>query len=174
MAFARLAMIHPALLGHMRITRSMDVKDGHRWALPVWMLLLCWSDWYQVGRSSVRVRFRVVGIAGGPRWRIMSIMAVSPITYSGALGAGDCLAGSFHLDIATGKFEWSEALFRLHGNNSGNTWFEHGAAAAAQPPADLHTRHQVVDCREASSARACYPWLRLLSPRMKAIRDRPI
>lgn len=46
-------------------------------------------------------------------------MAVSPITYSSAPGAGDCLAGSFHLDTATGKFEWSEALFQLHGYNPG-------------------------------------------------------
>lgn len=49
----------------------------------------------------------------------MSVMAVSPITYSGALGAGDCLAGSFHLDTVTGRFEWSEALFRLHGYSPG-------------------------------------------------------
>ncbi|MDR6508532.1 PAS and ANTAR domain-containing protein [Arthrobacter oryzae] len=46
-------------------------------------------------------------------------MAVSPISYSSALGAGDCLVGSFHLDTGTGKFEWSEALFRLHGYKRG-------------------------------------------------------
>lgn len=49
----------------------------------------------------------------------MAIMAVSPITYSGALGTGDCVAGSFHLDTATGTFEWSEALFRVHGYSPG-------------------------------------------------------
>lgn len=46
-------------------------------------------------------------------------MAASPLTYSSALGAGDCVAGSFHLDTTTGKFDWSEALFWLHGYNPG-------------------------------------------------------
>jgi PAS fold len=39
----------------------------------------------------------------------------SPLTYSSALGAGECLAGTFHLDTTTATFEWSEGLFRLHG-----------------------------------------------------------
>jgi hypothetical protein len=46
-------------------------------------------------------------------------MAASPLTYSSALGAGDCLAGSFHLDTVADRFEWSEALFRLHGYSPG-------------------------------------------------------
>lgn len=46
-------------------------------------------------------------------------MAASPLTYSSALGAGDCIAGSFHLDTVANRFEWSEALFRLHGYSPG-------------------------------------------------------
>ncbi|MBT2538860.1 PAS and ANTAR domain-containing protein [Arthrobacter sp. ISL-69] len=43
----------------------------------------------------------------------------SPLTYSSALGAGECLAGTFHLNITTNTFVWSEALFRLHGFSPG-------------------------------------------------------
>lgn len=43
----------------------------------------------------------------------------SPLTYSSALGGGDFPAGTFHLDVATRRFEWSDGLFRLHGYERG-------------------------------------------------------
>ncbi len=38
-----------------------------------------------------------------------------PYTYSSALGDNQCLAGTFHLDLVTGKIHWSEGMFQLHG-----------------------------------------------------------
>ncbi|WP_311379814.1 PAS and ANTAR domain-containing protein [Arthrobacter sp. ISL-48] len=43
----------------------------------------------------------------------------SPFTYSSALGDGDLPAGTFHLDVATRHFEWSDGLFQLHGYERG-------------------------------------------------------
>jgi hypothetical protein len=41
-------------------------------------------------------------------------------TYSFALGVGEeCPAGNFVLDLATGRFEWSEGLYRIHGYSPG-------------------------------------------------------
>jgi hypothetical protein len=42
-----------------------------------------------------------------------------PYTYSSALGDNQCLAGTFHLDLATGKIQWSEGMFQLHGYQRG-------------------------------------------------------
>lgn len=42
-----------------------------------------------------------------------------PYTYSSALGDNQCLAGTFHLDLATGKLQWSEGMFQLHGYQRG-------------------------------------------------------
>ena len=42
-----------------------------------------------------------------------------PYTYSSALGDNQCLAGTFHLDLATGKIQWSDGMFQLHGYQRG-------------------------------------------------------
>ncbi|HEU4666993.1 MAG TPA: PAS and ANTAR domain-containing protein [Arthrobacter sp.] len=42
-----------------------------------------------------------------------------PFTYSSALGDGQCAAGTFHLDLGTGKIRWSEGMFQLHGYRRG-------------------------------------------------------
>lgn len=46
-------------------------------------------------------------------------MLDSPHTYSSALGASGFLAGTFRLDPLTGKVEWSDGLFNLHGYQRG-------------------------------------------------------
>ncbi len=42
-----------------------------------------------------------------------------PYTYSSALGDNQCVAGTFHADVATGRLHWSEAMFQLHGYQRG-------------------------------------------------------
>lgn len=42
-----------------------------------------------------------------------------PYTYSSALGDGPCLAGTFHVNLETGKIHWSDAMFQLHGYQRG-------------------------------------------------------
>ncbi|MBD1538894.1 MULTISPECIES: PAS and ANTAR domain-containing protein [Pseudarthrobacter] len=42
-----------------------------------------------------------------------------PYTYSSALGDNQCVAGTFHADVATGKLHWSDAMFQLHGYRRG-------------------------------------------------------
>ncbi|MBT8159288.1 MULTISPECIES: PAS and ANTAR domain-containing protein [Arthrobacter] len=42
-----------------------------------------------------------------------------PHAYSSALGAVGLMAGSFHFDPLTGKAEWSDGLFNLHGYERG-------------------------------------------------------
>jgi PAS domain S-box-containing protein len=42
-----------------------------------------------------------------------------PYTYSSALGDNQCVAGTFHADVATGRIHWSEAMFQLHGYQRG-------------------------------------------------------
>ncbi|HEY8702203.1 MAG TPA: PAS and ANTAR domain-containing protein [Arthrobacter sp.] len=42
-----------------------------------------------------------------------------PFTYSSALGDADLPAGTFHLDVASGRLEWSDGIFRLHGYERG-------------------------------------------------------
>ncbi|WP_284983424.1 PAS and ANTAR domain-containing protein [Arthrobacter sp. efr-133-TYG-118] len=51
----------------------------------------------------------------------MSLCAMldSPHTYSSALGAPGFLAGTFLFDPLTGKAEWSDGLFNLHGYQRG-------------------------------------------------------
>lgn len=46
-------------------------------------------------------------------------MLDSPHTYSSALGAPDFMAGSFLFDPLTGKMQWSDGLFNLHGYQRG-------------------------------------------------------
>ena len=62
----------------------------------------------------------------GPRWaleeqsEVPSLSELSgPFTYSSALGDGECPAGSFRLDMARRKMEWSDGLFLLHGYERG-------------------------------------------------------
>jgi hypothetical protein len=38
-----------------------------------------------------------------------------PYTYSSALGAGNCPAGAYHIDLVRGTAAWSDGLYRLHG-----------------------------------------------------------
>lgn len=42
-----------------------------------------------------------------------------PFTYSSALGDGECPAGSFRLDMARRKMDWSDGVFVLHGYERG-------------------------------------------------------
>ncbi len=42
-----------------------------------------------------------------------------PYTYSSALGAGDCPAGTYHIDLVNGTATWSDGLFQLHGYERG-------------------------------------------------------
>jgi hypothetical protein len=42
-----------------------------------------------------------------------------PYTYSSALGDVECPAGSFHLDLARRKMEWSDGMYLLHGYQRG-------------------------------------------------------
>lgn len=46
-------------------------------------------------------------------------MLDSPHTYSSALGAPGFMAGSFLFDPLTGKMQWSDGLFNLHGYQRG-------------------------------------------------------
>jgi hypothetical protein len=42
-----------------------------------------------------------------------------PYTYSSALGDSQCAGGTFHVDLETGKVQWSEGMFQLHGYQRG-------------------------------------------------------
>jgi hypothetical protein len=39
--------------------------------------------------------------------------------YSSALGPADCIAGTFHYDATSGRLEWSDELYTLHGYRRG-------------------------------------------------------
>jgi ANTAR domain/PAS fold len=39
--------------------------------------------------------------------------------YSSALGPADCVAGTFHYDAISGRLEWSDELYALHGYRRG-------------------------------------------------------
>ena len=39
--------------------------------------------------------------------------------YSSALGPADCVAGTFHYDAISGRLEWSDELYTLHGYRRG-------------------------------------------------------
>lgn len=43
-----------------------------------------------------------------------------PYTYSSALGDNQCVAGTFRVDLGTGKIRWSDDMFRLHGYRRGD------------------------------------------------------
>ncbi|KIS29339.1 response regulator receiver protein [Arthrobacter sp. SPG23] len=43
----------------------------------------------------------------------------APQAHSSLLAAGDCIAGTFRFDAVTGKLDWSEELFRIHGYGRG-------------------------------------------------------
>ena len=43
----------------------------------------------------------------------------SPYTYSSALGAGNCPAGTYHIDVVKGTVEFSDGLYELHGYKRG-------------------------------------------------------
>jgi hypothetical protein len=40
--------------------------------------------------------------------------------YSSALGLADCVAGTFHYDAVSGRLEWSDELYTLHGYRRGD------------------------------------------------------
>ncbi|MEW9872814.1 PAS and ANTAR domain-containing protein [Arthrobacter sp. HS15c] len=42
-----------------------------------------------------------------------------PYTYSSALGARDCPAGTYHIDLVNGTVAWSDGLYKLHGYERG-------------------------------------------------------
>lgn len=42
-----------------------------------------------------------------------------PYTYSSALGDRLCAAGTFHVDLGSGKIHWSDGMFQLHGYRRG-------------------------------------------------------
>ena len=42
-----------------------------------------------------------------------------PYTYSSALGDSVCGAGTFHVDLGSGKIHWSDGMFQLHGYTRG-------------------------------------------------------
>ena len=42
-----------------------------------------------------------------------------PYTYSSALGDNQCIAGTFHVEVGTGKIHWSDGMFQLHGYKRG-------------------------------------------------------
>jgi hypothetical protein len=42
-----------------------------------------------------------------------------PYTYSSALGDDPCIAGTFHVELDGWKFDWSDAVFQLHGYERG-------------------------------------------------------
>ena len=56
--------------------------------------------------------------AEGPEVATLSELSC-PYTYSSALGDLECPAGSFHLDLARRKMEWSDGLYLLHGYRRG-------------------------------------------------------
>lgn len=43
-----------------------------------------------------------------------------PYTYSSALGGNECVAGTFHVDVAGWKVQWSDSMFELHGYRRGD------------------------------------------------------
>jgi len=43
----------------------------------------------------------------------------SMFTYSSALGASDCTAGTFHIDAVASVMTWSDGLYRIHGYRRG-------------------------------------------------------
>ena len=42
-----------------------------------------------------------------------------PYTYSSALGGNECVAGTFHVDVAGWKVTWSDGMYQLHGYRRG-------------------------------------------------------
>ena len=44
----------------------------------------------------------------------------SPYTYSSALGAGICPAGSYRIDLINGTSAWSDGLYQMHGYQRGD------------------------------------------------------
>jgi PAS domain S-box-containing protein len=43
-----------------------------------------------------------------------------PYTYSSALGDSECVAGTFHMDVAGWKVSWSDSMYQLHGYRRGD------------------------------------------------------
>jgi hypothetical protein len=64
----------------------------------------------------------------------------APEPDSTALAAADCIAGTFRFDAATGKLDWSEELYRIHGYGRGEI----------VPTLDLFLSHKHPDDRNRS------------------------
>jgi hypothetical protein len=60
----------------------------------------------------------------------------SMFTYSSALEAGDCTAGTFFIDAVTGVMTWSDELYRIHGYQRGEVVPTLELALAHKHPGD--------------------------------------
>ncbi|MET4589401.1 PAS and ANTAR domain-containing protein [Arthrobacter sp. 754] len=62
----------------------------------------------------------------------------SPVTYSSALGDGQCLAGTFKVDVPAMTVEWSDGMYQVHGYKRGEV----------VPTLDLLLSHKHADDRQ--------------------------
>jgi flavin-binding protein dodecin len=72
-----------------------------------------------------------------------------PYTYSSALGAGDCPAGTYHIDLVHGTAAWSDGLYHLHGYERGDVVPTIELILAHKHPDDKPRAQEIVDeiCR---------------------------
>ncbi|MET1086295.1 MAG: PAS and ANTAR domain-containing protein [Arthrobacter sp.] len=72
-----------------------------------------------------------------------------PYTYSSALAAGDCPAGSYHVDLINGTADWSEGLYRVHGYKRGEVVPTIELILAHKHPDDRPRAQEIIDevCR---------------------------
>lgn len=68
-----------------------------------------------------------------------------PFTYSSALGAGDCPAGSYHIDLVHGTAAWSDGLYHLHGYERGEVVPTMELILAHKHPDDRPRAQEIVD-----------------------------
>lgn len=80
------------------------------------------------------------------------------ITYSYPPDAdGQSLAGTFYLDVATGRFEWSEEVFQIHGYSPGEVVPTLDLLLAHKHPQDReHIRRIIADLCSRGGRRAMF------------------
>lgn len=64
--------------------------------------------------------------------------------YSYPPSDGQCLAGTFYLDVATGRFEWSEEMFQIHGYSPGEVVPTLDLLLAHKHPQDREPIRQII------------------------------
>ncbi len=88
-------------------------------------------------------------------------MPVTPLTtlltYSSALAAENCLAGTFRYDVTSGELQWSEEIYLIHGYHRGEVVPTAGLMASHQHPDDrLRCREIFAEVCRAGGVFASY------------------